>query len=210
MHKKQSQSGRSMVEMLGVLAIIGVLSVGGIAGYKTAMERHITNQVLQATDQFYLGYLTESANDDSPIYDSDNTVFVSERARVPSTTYTQFFQDTYGLSASGAFGDQNLFYGNGYGYGINPVTSPRTNVQFIEYLLIVPQSACEPLLSYIQSNADIMNNFGSLSWGAVDYNKAAFAKASVSTICAALKGKWGFGSLKGDTVISIGFYFPAE
>ena len=32
-----SQSGRSMVEMLGVLAIIGVLSIGGIAGYSRAM-----------------------------------------------------------------------------------------------------------------------------------------------------------------------------
>ena len=30
---KTSDSGRSMIEMLGVLAIIGVLSVGGIAGY---------------------------------------------------------------------------------------------------------------------------------------------------------------------------------
>ena len=29
------QSGRSMIEMLGVLAIIAVLSVGGIAGYVT-------------------------------------------------------------------------------------------------------------------------------------------------------------------------------
>ncbi len=28
---KNDQSGRSMVEMLGVLAIIGVLSVGGIS-----------------------------------------------------------------------------------------------------------------------------------------------------------------------------------
>ena len=27
-----SESGRSMVEMLGVLAVVGVLSVGGIAG----------------------------------------------------------------------------------------------------------------------------------------------------------------------------------
>ncbi len=27
------QCGRSMIEMLGVLAIIGVLSIGGIAGY---------------------------------------------------------------------------------------------------------------------------------------------------------------------------------
>ena len=32
-----SQSGRSMIEMLGVLAIIAVLSVGGIAGYSKAM-----------------------------------------------------------------------------------------------------------------------------------------------------------------------------
>ena len=31
-------AGRSMIEMLGVLAIIGVLSVGGIAGYSKAME----------------------------------------------------------------------------------------------------------------------------------------------------------------------------
>ena len=30
--------GRSMIEMLGVLAIIAVLSVGGIAGYSKAME----------------------------------------------------------------------------------------------------------------------------------------------------------------------------
>ena len=33
---KGAQVGRSMVEMLGVLAILGVLSVGGIAGYSKA------------------------------------------------------------------------------------------------------------------------------------------------------------------------------
>ena len=38
-------SGRSMIEMLGVLAIIGVLSVGGIAGYSKAMTKFKTNQV---------------------------------------------------------------------------------------------------------------------------------------------------------------------
>jgi len=37
--RKNEQSGRSMVEMLGVLAIIGVLSVGGIAGYSKAMTK---------------------------------------------------------------------------------------------------------------------------------------------------------------------------
>ena len=36
--------GRSMVEMLGVLAIIGVLSVGAIAGYSKAMMKYKLNQ----------------------------------------------------------------------------------------------------------------------------------------------------------------------
>lgn len=37
--KHINESGRSMVEILGVLAIIGVLSVGGIAGYSMAMSK---------------------------------------------------------------------------------------------------------------------------------------------------------------------------
>ena len=43
--KNQAQDGRSMVEMLGVLAIIGVLSIGGIAGYRMAMNRYQANQI---------------------------------------------------------------------------------------------------------------------------------------------------------------------
>ena len=42
------ESGRSMVEMLGVLAIVGVLSVGGIAGYSQAMAKF---KVTKAMDQ---------------------------------------------------------------------------------------------------------------------------------------------------------------
>ena len=44
-YKYKEQSGRSMIEMLGVLAIIGVLSVGGIAGYSKAMNKFKTNKV---------------------------------------------------------------------------------------------------------------------------------------------------------------------
>ncbi len=43
---KVSQSGRSMVEMLGVLAVIGVLSIGGITAYRTAMANHTANEIL--------------------------------------------------------------------------------------------------------------------------------------------------------------------
>ena len=47
---KINENGRSMIEMLGVLAIIGVLSVGGIAGYSKAMSKYRTNKMIdQAT-----------------------------------------------------------------------------------------------------------------------------------------------------------------
>ena len=39
-----ASTGRSMVEMLGVLAIIGVLSVGAIAGYSKAMFKYKLNK----------------------------------------------------------------------------------------------------------------------------------------------------------------------
>ena len=45
---KNDQRGRSMVEMLGVLAIIGVLSVGGISGYSKAMAKF---KLTKAQDQ---------------------------------------------------------------------------------------------------------------------------------------------------------------
>ena len=46
MQKYINEQGRSMVEMLGVLAIIGILSIGGIHGYRYAMTKYRSNQIL--------------------------------------------------------------------------------------------------------------------------------------------------------------------
>ncbi len=40
-----SDSGRSMVEMLGTLAVVGVLSITGIMGYTYAMKKYHANQI---------------------------------------------------------------------------------------------------------------------------------------------------------------------
>ena len=45
--KHIAQSGRSMVETIGVLAVMGVLTIGGIAGYNYGINKHRANQVLQ-------------------------------------------------------------------------------------------------------------------------------------------------------------------
>ncbi len=45
-HIPTNESGRSMVEMLGVLAIMGVLSIGAVAGYRWAMDKYEANEIL--------------------------------------------------------------------------------------------------------------------------------------------------------------------
>ena len=47
-------SGRSMVEMLGVLAIIGVLSVGAISGYSKAMFKYKLNKQTEQINQIMM------------------------------------------------------------------------------------------------------------------------------------------------------------
>ncbi len=46
-----SESGRSMIEMLGVLAVIGVMSVGGITGYTKMMSQYKINKAIQQIGQ---------------------------------------------------------------------------------------------------------------------------------------------------------------
>lgn len=55
---KKNQLGRSMIEMLGVLAIIGVLSVGGIAGYTKAMAKNKVNKTIAQITRLTQGIRT--------------------------------------------------------------------------------------------------------------------------------------------------------
>ena len=52
-------AGRSMIEMLGVLAIIAVLTVGGIAGYSKAMEKFKINKALDEYTMLIYGLLQD-------------------------------------------------------------------------------------------------------------------------------------------------------
>lgn len=62
---KQKEQGRSMVEMLGVLAIIGVLSIGGIAGYTMAMNRYKANEILDLASKLSVAAQTAASTADN-------------------------------------------------------------------------------------------------------------------------------------------------
>ncbi len=65
------EKGRSMIEMLGVLAIIGVLSVGGLAGYNMAMGRVRVNRVIDDLQLVAVNIRTAVPNG---VYDDIGTI----------------------------------------------------------------------------------------------------------------------------------------
>ncbi len=56
-----AESGRSMVEMLGVLAVIGVLSIGGIAGYSYGMDKYRANETTNQIMLRAIDLMTQAA-----------------------------------------------------------------------------------------------------------------------------------------------------
>ena len=64
-----NESGRSMVEMLGVLAIIGVLSIGGIAGYTMAMNRYRANEIIDAAAKVAVIAMTKTDGSNANLAD---------------------------------------------------------------------------------------------------------------------------------------------
>ena len=93
MNIKKTESGRSMVEMLGVLAIIGVLSVGGIAGYSLSMRRHRANGIVDAVSKYAaLNY----GKCQQKLLDATATATNSTNGYVNGceSTYFEYFSDT--------------------------------------------------------------------------------------------------------------------
>ena len=88
---KNNQTGRSMVEMLGVLAIIGVLSVGGISGYSKAMAKF---KLTKAQDQITMLLMNirtafaTSPNYDGLVNDTAIDYNIAPTDMVPDTTKT--------------------------------------------------------------------------------------------------------------------------
>ena len=142
---KINEKGRSMIEMLGVLAIIGVLSVGGIAGYSKAMAKFKANKTIDLISHTVANtrILFGSQRDYGDLgTDWSSTVqsmavnaklFPDEAVRTTSSgtganaTTTTTFENAYAGSVA-------LYAGDRLGAGDNKA--------FIIVLTGIPQSAC--------------------------------------------------------------------
>ena len=60
------ENGRSMVEMLGVLAVIGVLSIGGIAGYSYSMNKYRANETINDVNLRAMDVISQLTRGNTP------------------------------------------------------------------------------------------------------------------------------------------------
>ena len=125
---KVMQCGRSMIEMLGVLAIIGVLSVGGIAGYSKAMMKFKINKTMQQIAEIATNVRTLYAQQKD--FNGLNTSLAINMGVVPEELIS-------GTTAINAFNGH--VYINSDTYGINRTDKPPYfSIKFIE----LPPEAC--------------------------------------------------------------------
>lgn len=126
-----NQTGRSMVEMLGVLAIIGVLSVGSIAGYSKAMKKHKLNiqaqglsLLLQNCLNFTSGIKKNAITTENITSYLDKLKFVPDGFRYDKKT--NYVVDNF---SSNIRLDSSTKYPNAYNFGLRYYISD-TNFRF--------------------------------------------------------------------------------
>jgi len=90
------QFGRSMIEMLGVLAIIGVMSIGGIVLYRRAVNNHQANVILDDVNR--LAFVILESNQAFQTNDFMDEDFID------SVPYTGTYNLDAFMAAGGQFG----------------------------------------------------------------------------------------------------------
>ena len=120
------QSGRSMVEMLGVLAIIGVLSVGAIAGYSKAMFKYRLNKAMEQYNQIIsAATINQNILLDATSYSGDYLSLLAKMNEVdPEIVKNGYAYDVFGnnirLNKNGSYLDCTITLGtNGANIGNN-------------------------------------------------------------------------------------------
>ena len=97
--KKDKQIGRSMIEMLGVLAIIGALSIVGLSTFHTAMTRHKTNELIE--DVKSAGFIVVDELFENLPYDEEGLDMAGKFQQHTSYTFKAFpeYETTFEILA---------------------------------------------------------------------------------------------------------------
>ena len=161
---KVMQCGRSMIEMLGVLAIIGVLSVGGIAGYSKAMMKFKINKTIQQISEIATNIRTLYAQQND--YDGLNATTATQMGAIPDDLKTS-------TNRYGSIHITNVFGGELFVYGYGEKTGSHNGELFAIGLTGLPKEACVALTTADWGTRDSSGIIG-VSIGSASGNAFAY------------------------------------
>jgi len=171
---KNTQSGRSMIEMLGVLAIIGVLSVGGIAGYSKAMMKYRINKTIEQitliAGNVRTFFATQNSYEGVGCYCETGMYSDNEGNDLGKATFCKGQKDRDGcpvIKKANILPDEMLTLNNGkisditdqFGNRVTLYTENRSvnsdHKAFCLSFWALPQEACIELLTYDWTTANV-------------------------------------------------------
>ena len=169
---KHTQQGRSMIEMLGVLAIIGVLSIGGIAGYSKAMTKYRVNKTADQISQLAQNIRTLYASQKN--YSTLNENVIKKAHLAPedmyeNTNYTSLYNP----------------FGGWVGVYASKKISNNDNKASGFVLWDVPQEACIELLTQDWGGG---SSSGLISFGNAEATFAVYGCTGTSNYTCANEG----------------------
>lgn len=175
--KNQNSFGRSMIEMLGVLAIVGILSVGGIVGYSKAMNMIKINKTIEQINTIAHNVKTNylSQGDYAGLYCGNETstdnqigcVLLDDALIAPDEMYTDednplWLHNIWGGSVKIAY--------SGLTYNETRISNNKGNKSFTISYAGLPKEACMSLATYDWSeNSDLVSMVVKKSTGNTKY-----------------------------------------
>lgn len=150
---KNIHSGRSMVEILGVLGIMAMITALGIIAYTQAIRMFKVNQV-RADVQVIRTRVIEMSR-------GDYSDWVGGKALGNQKSFKKNFVDTDFMRAANGFGGISGTYGGGYWIGGNKVyTTLQKNQYVIAPYAIKSLADCEALKSLDWPGSLDVDNIG--------------------------------------------------
>ena len=162
-----TQSGRSMVEMLGVLAIIGVLSVGAIAGYSKAMMKYKLNKQAEQLNTV-INVVARNVHSFDNIHASggntpDLTQYFIKMGEIPQEMIqnTGLLKDVFGLQWASFINstDTHIFL-----EGIAPIlkTKSADNLAICQNVILTAKENADSILEFNTVSKDSGSSVGHL------------------------------------------------
>ncbi len=153
-----------MIEMLGVLAIVGVLSVGGIAGYSKAMTKFKTNKVIDEVMTIANNIKTLYANQKNyASLDDLNDIDFKTFGIVPAEMYDE--NGEIKNAFNGRVVIQGAFYDYTHTNGSGDITDEEYDAEMRAYSIYInniPEDACMEL-----ATQSWQNYFGAVEVGSI-------------------------------------------